>query len=322
MSSSPSATPVGITARAVTLDAAHALGVGLYYPHRLTPLGPLTDFSLTAIAARLGTVTAGILRYSSGIRIDTDAYQTSLQVNIPLIGALRTSIGEAHVRATHGRAALYPHDVPTAISGWEQPCAMLAVKLDRAVVEQRMRVAHEHPTDLHLTPTLDVSDGTAKAWVGAVRNTIATSQRVPDLDPGLAAYLADRCIDGFVASVLGPHLSEPPSTVASDRVIVERAMDAITYTSGPPLSLGSLAAYVGASPRVIQLAFRRLRGETPMQAQRRERMRRVHADLRRAAPGSEQVNVIALRHGFTHPGRFSAEYRREYGELPSRTLER
>lgn len=321
MSAPSHAAPIGLAVRAVTLDAARALGASLYYPHRLTPLGPLRDFTFTAIAARLGTVTAGILRYSSGIRIDTDAYETSLQVNIPLIGALRTSIGDAHVRATLGRAALYPHDVPTVISGWDEPCAMLAVKLDRAQVEQRL-LSHGHAVDLHLTPTLDVSDGTAAAWIRAVRDTIATTQRVPGLDRGLAAYLADRCIDGFVASVLGPGSPEPPSTVASDRIVVERAMDAITYTAGPPLSLGALSAYVGASPRVLQLAFRRLRGQTPMQVQRAERMRRVHADLLRAAAGSEQVSAVALRHGFTHLGRFSAEYRRAYGELPSRTLER
>lgn len=312
--------PVGLSGRAHTLDQARALGAELYYPHQLTPLGPLRDFTFTAIAARLGSVTAGVLRYSSGIRIDTAPYETAVQVNIPLVGSLRTSIGEEHVRATNARAAVYPHDVPTVISGWEQPCAMLAIKLDRALVEQRLMLEGCERVDLHRAPVLDVSGGTAAAWIATVREVINTAQRVPDLDAGLARYLAERCIDGFVSSAFGLPDQDADVREGTDASVVDRIMEAITYASGPPLSMNALSGYVGASPRTIQYAFRRLRGESPMRAQRRERMRRARQDLRAASAQDDQVRTIALRHGFTHLGRFSAEYEREFGELPSRTL--
>lgn len=319
MSSHVTHAQIALPARAQTIEGANALGAELYYPHRLTPLGSLNDFTFTAVAARLGPVTAGVLRYSSGIRIDTAEYGSSVQVNIPVLGSLRTSIGEEHVRATRSTAALYPHDVPTAISGWEQPCAMLAIKLDRQVVEQRL-AEDDRRLDLHQTPTLDVSGGTAAAWVAAVRGIIATVQRFPGLDAGLAAFLADRCIDGFVLTVTDPGAAGAPDAPTVDRSVVHRAVEAITYSSGPPLSLHDLSAYVGASTRTIQASFRRVLGETPMQLQRRERMKRAHLDLRAAEPSRDQVQTIALRHGFTHLGRFASQYQREFGELPSKTL--
>ncbi|HKP05924.1 MAG TPA: helix-turn-helix domain-containing protein [Microbacterium sp.] len=321
--SSPRLTPtVGATVLGRTLEDAQALGAELYYPHRLTPLAPPASFAFSVRAARLGPVTVGVLRYSSGIRIDTGPYVTAVQVNIPLQGSVRTSIGGEHVRATNARAALYPHDVPTAISGWDQPCAMLAIKLDRAMVERRIAAEGAHGFDIHGTPTLDVSTGVAAAWIAAMRDIIATAQRIPDLDPGLVAYLADRCVDGFVLSALGDGRTSEEHVRTADAAIVDRALEAITYASGPPLSLTMLSDYVGVSARSIQSAFRRARAETPMQAQRRERLRRARRDLRRASAPDDLVKSIALRHGFTHLGRFSADYHREYGELPSHTLDR
>ncbi len=309
-----------VVMRSHNLEEARALGTRLYYPHHLTPLVRPADFTFSATAACLGAVTAGMLRYSSAVRIDTDPYVTSYQVNVPLMGSLRTAVGDERVIATHARAALYTPDVPTAISGWERPSVMLAIKLDRRRVDhaRRREAGEERPG--RLGTILDVSQGAGRAWIACVRSMIAAVGRMPELDPGLAQFLSGRCIDGFVAVTSGDQeLREPGSP---DAAIVDRALEAIVYTSGPPLSLGDLATYVGMSARSIQSAFRRVLDETPMQVQRRERLRRVRHDLLSADPGAAQVAAVALRHGFTHMGRFSGQYQREFGELPSRTLGR
>ena len=41
-----------------------------------------------------------------------------------------------------------------------------------------------------------------------------------------------------------------------------------------------------------------------------------------AEPGTTTVTTIAMDHGFYQLGRFSADYRRVFGELPSETLGR
>lgn len=307
-----------------TLPAAQLLGEQLYYRHSLTPLHAgvaSDDVAFTVTAARLGPVTAGLLRYSTAVRIDTDPYETAFQVNVPLQGTLRTFVGELDLQATSSRAALYTPDVSTVISGWDQPCVMLAIKLDRELVERRLMAELEgNGAPPWHGGGLDVSRGPGRAWIAAVRSTVRTAQRIPDLDPGIVRYLAERCIDGFVLSVLG---RDHPGAVetSSDARVVEAAMEAIEHAEGPPLSLGALAEFVGVSGRTLQSAFRHVVGASPLRVQRRERLRRVREELLALDPLNQTVGAVALRHGFTHLGRFSGQYRAEFGELPSSTLE-
>lgn len=315
------ATPVSgprVVLQTHSLEGARALGTRLYYPHQLTPLVRPGAFTFSATAACLGPVTAGMLRYSSAIRIDTDPYVTSYQVNVPLMGSLRTAVGSERVLATNSRAALYSPDVSTAISGWDRPSVVLAIKLDRTLVERALRQETGDDRPARMDVTLDVSTGAGRAWIAAVRTMVGTVARMPELDPGLSRFLAQRCIDGFVAAVTR---DADPGTTSPDAAVVDRALEAILHSSGPPLSLGELATYVGMSARSVQQAFRRELDETPMQVQRRERLRRVRHDLLAAEPGG-QVAALAARHGFAHMGRFSSQYQREFGELPSRTLSR
>ena len=50
------------------------------------------------------------------------------------------------------------------------------------------------------------------------------------------------------------------------------------------------------------------------------RLDRAHRDLQAADPAVDTVTAIAGRWGFTHEGRFSTAYKREFGTAPSETL--
>jgi Helix-turn-helix domain len=47
----------------------------------------------------------------------------------------------------------------------------------------------------------------------------------------------------------------------------------------------------------------------------------VHDELSRSGEDAD-VTTVALRHGFTHMGRFSGYYQSAFGELPGTTLRR
>ena len=51
------------------------------------------------------------------------------------------------------------------------------------------------------------------------------------------------------------------------------------------------------------------------------RLEKVHAELRHNVTGATIVEV-SRRYGFTNPGRFTAAYRRRFGESPAETLGR
>lgn len=100
---------------------------------------------------------------------------------------------------------------------------------------------------------------------------------------------------------------------------VKRAMDYMHEHIAEPISLDNVAAAVNVSVRTLQQGFRQFRNTTPMSYLHDIRMLAVHRDLLEAQ-GRLTVADIALRWGFSHLGRFAAEYRRRFGELPSYTL--
>lgn len=101
---------------------------------------------------------------------------------------------------------------------------------------------------------------------------------------------------------------------------------AVAYLeTNPDLDIGvtEVAGACHVSVRALQLAFRRHLDTTPMAYLRRVRLDRVHTELVAADPaGSVTVTDVAARWGVLGRGRFSAQYRDEYGELPSETLRR
>ncbi len=95
----------------------------------------------------------------------------------------------------------------------------------------------------------------------------------------------------------------------------------ISQNADRPLSLGDLSVVSGASARSLQYTFMRHRGCSPMEFLRRTRFERAHGELLSGSDGAT-VTSTALRWGFSHLSRFSAEYRRRFNESPSDTLRR
>jgi transcriptional regulator GlxA family with amidase domain len=88
-----------------------------------------------------------------------------------------------------------------------------------------------------------------------------------------------------------------------------------------PITVSDVADHLGISLRSLQAGFRQWRETTPTAFLRRARLQRVHEELLRS--GNEaNVTTVALRHGFSHLGRFSAQYRSAFGEDPRVTLRR
>ena len=100
---------------------------------------------------------------------------------------------------------------------------------------------------------------------------------------------------------------------------VHQAIDLVDRAQGPVTAL-QLAIAVSVTQRTLERGFRELLGMTPAAYLRRYRMNRAQHELAHADPGSTTVTDIALGWGFSHAGRFSADYRRLFAEAPSETL--
>ena len=82
-----------------------------------------------------------------------------------------------------------------------------------------------------------------------------------------------------------------------------------------------LAQLAGVSLRSLYAGFKDFCGVSPMQYLRDLRLDRARADLLNL-PDVPSVASVALRWGFGHLGRFSADYKERFGESPSESLRR
>jgi len=100
-----------------------------------------------------------------------------------------------------------------------------------------------------------------------------------------------------------------------------RASDLLLHRFREPWSLARLASATGISSRTLNRVTRREAGLSPMALLRKARLAQARLELENPDRGTT-VTRVALDCGFTHLGRFSLDYAREFGESPSTTLRR
>lgn len=100
---------------------------------------------------------------------------------------------------------------------------------------------------------------------------------------------------------------------------VRRAIEFMHAHVNEPIGIDDIARNAGCSPRRLQLAFQAHSGTTPMAELRRMRMEEAEARLRSGAYDS--VTDVAMSLCFNNIGRFSVEFRRQFGASPSQLLQ-
>lgn len=88
------------------------------------------------------------------------------------------------------------------------------------------------------------------------------------------------------------------------------------------ITMLDLCRLSGKSESTLKRAFKRIYSTNPRSYLSTHRLNAVQRKLLQSAPKRTTVTDTALQHGFLHMGRFSAEYNKHFGELPSATMAR
>jgi AraC-like DNA-binding protein len=99
-----------------------------------------------------------------------------------------------------------------------------------------------------------------------------------------------------------------------------RALAWLRQRLDQPVRIDQLAEAAGVRPRTLENHFRTFLGTTPLGWVRHARLHNARRALLES--GERSVTDAALASGFSQMGRFAAQYRAEFGELPSETLQR
>lgn len=241
-------------------------------------------------------------------------------------GAVVFSQGDDAAVVDRSRAGVLAYDREVAMR-WSPGVGQLMLTIDKARVETFLRrLLHEPVSEpLRFETRLDVG-GEGRGLAGAV----ATMRRAftgcgPEGPrPALAAEIEHSVVSALLLGQRHNYTDAIFSATAlpSSRV-VDRVVELVESSTDAAFTVADLAAYAGISERSLHAAFRRQLGVAPMAYVRRRRLDRAHDELLTLEPnGTATVTEVALRHGFTHGGRFAAAYRARFGEPPSQTLRR
>lgn len=160
------------------------------------------------------------------------------------------------------------------------------------------------------------------AWLLRARHLGVLEGAVPDTDGRAAACLRDAILLEWLR-ILPTH-AEPADLPAIDarRKLVERACEFVLAAGDEPPTMLGVCRAVGASPRKLEYCFRGVLGTSPSRYLRTMRLNAVRRELRVGGDLPRTIQDIAARWGFWHMSAFAAAYRRQFGELPSRTRQR
>lgn len=286
--------------------------------------GPALDTQVNV--AYLPNVELCYLQYGVAATARIGTHRDDYRIQLPLHGRAETDFGGERLVCHPGMAAITsPTAQQTIRSGAD--CGRLLVMFSREALTRHLSALLGEGVDapLRFAPAMAVGSGPGRSLASLVELAVG------DLDRDASGLMQPLAASQFEQLLMTMLLSGQPHNY-SERMAgrrdgfvapraVRRALDYIRSHPHLPITVQELVAVSGVPGRTLYLQFQRFIGQPPLGYLRLVRLERVRADLLAAAPG-ETVITIALRWGFTHPGRFAAVYRRRYGETPSQTLAR
>jgi AraC family ethanolamine operon transcriptional activator len=203
----------------------------------------------------------------------------------------------------------------------EGPSRLVSVTMERSALERHVRaLAGRHLGELRLQGRLGGLRTDPAALVGLCQSLAARAAARPRLlrCPAVASGLERRLIKLLFAQLEAPRA---PEAQRRGRVLARRAEAWLRANLADPPTIAALCGAVHASQRTLHDAFREHLRTTPKAYLKTLRLNAARRDLLGGGPGTT-VTSVALDWGFLHFGWFSQDYRRLFGETPSRTLKR
>ena len=125
-------------------------------------------------------------------------------------------------------------------------------------------------------------------------------------------------IHALVDSLSAEPVYQETAAACRRRGILARFEDLLE--AEPLLKISEIGAALHTSRRMLRECSKKHLGMSPSRYLRLRAMQRVRRALRCEHPDTATVSEIARRYGFHNLGRFAANYRALYGEMPSATL--
>lgn len=268
----------------------------------------------------MGEISLNRLRYSSRVDIAPAQLKDFFLVQMPLHGhATIISEGQEIISTPQLATVINPEDVTRM--RWEPGNDQFLLRISRSLLESTLMGQLGQPLNGPLRFDSAFRWQENPAWCALIGYLMECASQGLDLDKH---RLIRQQIEQLVATTLlnsHRHNYQHPGQQKRAAIRpshVRRVQEYIHAHAHETLSAEMLAEIGGVSLRGLYAGFKNFLGVSPMQYLRDTRMERVRAELLTGEVNN--VTGVALRWGFAHMGRFSAEYKSRFGETPSQSM--
>lgn len=286
------------------------------------------DFSLDHFPCGSG-VSISRLAFRADVHVEIDEVD-AFMVQMPLAGRNDLRLGGARRNEILLHTRLFSVIGPQrSLQQHRSPdCRMVLVRFNAAEMAKCLAahvgesVAPSELTDLDFAVEMPANDLSRSSWLRLA------SYLLGELDKESSVFMSPLAASQAGQLLMSTLLFHQPHNYSEllntpvERVAPRLVRDAEGFLeahAGQSITTEDLARHLKISSRSVYFAFRRHLGTTPMERLKDIRLGRVRADLLAAREDTTVTNV-AMAWGFTHLGKFAAEYRTRFGELPSETL--
>jgi AraC-like DNA-binding protein len=296
-----------------------------YVDYRRRLHGDPAEFTFTFTGAVAPGFSIATLHHAIGFEARTGTVDDALIVNTTLGGRIEVATDRTTVVPEVGTPYLMPPDGSWRVR-WDD-LTNEAVRLERAVLDRTAADLGWEGGTVRFAGAVPASPERARylrATIEHVRDDVLArdDHEGADLLLGEAARsLALATLVTFPNDVFGTLEAGGTAGTAAEPAVIRRAVAFVDANAHRDIGVAEIAEAARLGVRGLQVAFRRHRDQTPLEYLRQVRMEQARRELEGAEPGTT-VAEVAARWGFSHPGRFAAEYRRLFGRHPSEALRR
>lgn len=303
------------------LEETRAMVGRVMKPHRLGIVGRGQRLAARMHHVALGEVSLSRLHYGADVDIQPESLDDFFLVQMPLKGWAHVECGEQVVESGPEVASvLNPSEVTTM--RWRADSDQLMVRVSRALLERTLAVQLGRPLHDCIRFDLGFRWRDSELWTNLITYILECASQVHELHRHrLVVTHMEQLVAATLLSVHA-HNHDNATPARCGPVLprhVRKVQEYLDAHAHEPIRAEQLAQIVGVSLRSLYAGFKEFCGVSPMQYLKDLRLERARTDL---LAGDTSVGGVALRWGFGHLGRFSADYRERFGENPSKSLHR
>ncbi|OKP00251.1 AraC family transcriptional regulator [Xenorhabdus eapokensis] len=305
------------------LDEIKSMVGRVMQPHQLMILGSNQKLDAKMHYIPLGDISMSRLRYGASVEITPGELDSFFLIQMPLSGCAGIESGDQCLDSTPNLASILSPNQHTSMR-WNVDNDQFMIRISRSLLERTLVGQLGHPLDQPLVFELGFEWQRCQAWRCLMPYLLECTTQVPDiLQHKLITNQIEQLISVTLLSTHQHNYSEMPANRRRCSIRprhVRRVQEYLQAHAHDPITVEQLAQVAGVSLRSLYAGFRQFLNISPMQYLRDLRMAHVRTEL--LAGEATSVTSVALRWGFAHMGRFSAEYKARYGETPSESLKR